>query len=247
MFISEKKILKKPIPQHLAIILDGNGRWAKKRGLPRSLGHYNGAINLAKIAQLCDKYGVKYLTVYCFSTENWKRPKEEVEYLMQEPVKQWYTNKDKIIESNIVIKVIGRRDRFPQDTLKMILEMEESTKNNTGLTLVIAADYGSQTEITEAAKKITQQVVDDKIKIEDINSELIENNLYTACFPKLDLLIRTSGEVRISNFLLWQLSYAELYFAKCYWPSFNKRELLKAFKSYQSRNRRFGGLNEVKK
>ena len=123
MFISEKKILKKPIPQHLAIILDGNGRWAKKRGLPRSLGHYNGAINLAKIAQLCDKYGVKYLTVYCFSTENWKRPKEEVEYLMQEPVKQWYTNKDKIIESNIVIKVIGRRDRFPQDTLKMILEM----------------------------------------------------------------------------------------------------------------------------
>lgn len=247
MFISEKKILKKPIPQHLAIILDGNGRWAKKRGLPRSLGHYNGAINLAKIAQLCDKYGVKYLTVYCFSTENWKRPKEEVEYLMQEPVKQWYTNKDKIIESNIVIKVIGRRDRFPQDTLKMILEMEESTKNNTGLTLVIAADYGSQTEITEAVKKITQQVVDDKIKIEDINSELIENNLYTACFPKLDLLIRTSGEVRISNFLLWQLSYAELYFAKCYWPSFNKRELLKAFKSYQIRNRRFGGLNEVKK
>lgn len=247
MFLSKDRILEKPIPAHIAIILDGNGRWAKKRGLPRKAGHYNGAINLKNIALECNSLGVKCLTVYAFSTENWKRPEEEVNYLMTAPVEYYDKYRDKILSNNIRISFIGRRDRFPHEFLKRVLDVEELTKDKTGLHLVIAADYGSQYELTEATKKISQLVNRGALKVDEITPELIEGNLFTSNLPKLDLLIRTSGEIRISNFLLWQLSYSELYFTKVYWPAFNKKELYKAIYDYQHRNRRYGGLKEEKK
>ena len=234
------------IPNHIAIILDGNGRWAKKRGLPRNLGHRQGAINLKDIAIECQQQGVKFLTVFCFSTENWKRPEEEVSYLMNTPSKYYYKYKDKIIESNIRIKVIGRRDRLNTDMLNIIKDIENSTFNNTGLTLTLCIDYGSQDEITTAVKNIALKVKNNEISIDDINENLITNSLFTKDLPALDLLIRTSGELRISNYLLWQLAYSELYFTDVYWPDFNALELLKAIESYSNRKRRFGGLDDNK-
>lgn len=241
MTINENKI-----PKHIAIILDGNGRWAKKRLLPRTLGHRKGAANIIDIAKACSKIGIKYLTMFCFSTENWSRPESEVKYLMTTPIKYYKHYKNKIFESNAVIKVIGRRDRLNKELLEIIEEIEEKTKNNTGIVLTFCIDYGSYDEITTAVKNITKDILDGNITIDDINPQLIEDNLFTKDYPKLDLLIRTSGEVRISNFLLWQLGYTELYFTDVLWPDFNEDELLKAIDSYQNRNRRFGGLNDNK-
>ena len=229
-------------PNHLAIILDGNGRWAKERGMPREFGHKRGFKNLLNVAKHCNELGVKCLTVYAFSTENWTRPKEEVDFLMSIPSHFVKERFDSLDNTNIVINFIGRKDRFPQDTLDAINDIMEKTKNNTGMKLNIAFDYGSRNELVNATKNIALLVKEEKISISDINEEMIENNLFTSADPKLDLLIRTSGELRISNFLLWQLSYAELYFTECYWPDFNKKELLKAIRNYQSRNRRFGGI-----
>lgn len=243
----EEEVLSKPLPKHIAIILDGNGRWAKKRLLPRSLGHRAGALNLKDTAVLCQNLGIEVLTVFCFSTENWNRPKDEVDYLMQEPVKELSKNMDKIVKSNIKFLHIGRCDRFPKPTLDIINELIDKTKNNTGLKLVIAADYGSRYEISEAVKKISKKVKDGLIDIDDITPELIDDSMYTAGLPKLDLLIRTSGEIRISNFLLWQLAYAELYFTNTYWPDFKKKDLLKAIDSFQSRDRRYGKIKEENK
>ncbi len=245
--MSAKKILSKPLPRHIAIILDGNGRWAKKRGLPRKMGHRQGAINLKDIALLCDEIGIEALTVYCFSTENWNRPKDEVDYLMSAPVEYYLKYKEQVLATNLRISFIGRRDRFPKDFLDCALEVEEKTKNNKGCHLVIAADYGSRYEITDVVKQIASKCVNNEMKVSDITEETIDSMLYTKDLPPLDLLIRTSGEIRISNFLLWQLSYSELYFTKKYWPSFDKKELFKALDSYQHRNRRFGGLKEEKK
>ena len=235
------------IPKHIAMILDGNGRWAKKRMLPRTYGHRNGAFNINKVATYCDEIGVKYLTMYCFSTENWNRPESEVDYLMKAPIRMFSRLKKQIENSNIRWKFIGRRDRFPQKVLDLIIELENMTKNKTGLTLTICFDYGSYEEITTAVKKIAADCVNGKLKPEDITASVIENNLYTAGYPKLDLLIRTSGEQRISNFLLWQIAYAEFYFTDTLWPDFDKNELYKAIASYQKRDRRFGGLNDNKK
>lgn len=243
----KKSIFYKPLPKHIAIILDGNGRWAKKRGLPRKFGHREGAINLRRIALLCDKIGIDTLTVYCFSTENWNRPKDEVEYLMSAPVEYFNKNKESILKTNLRISFIGRRDRFPKAFLEAACEIEELTKEKTGLHLVIAADYGSFYELTNATKAIAEEYKSGKIELDDISPELIESHLFTRDLPPLDLLIRTSGEIRISNFLLWQLSYSELYFTKKYWPSFNEHELFLAIQDYQGRNRRFGGLKEEKK
>lgn len=243
----EKRILSKPLPRHIAMILDGNGRWARKRGLPRKMGHRQGAINLKDIALECNRIGIEVLTVYCFSTENWNRPKDEVDYLMSAPVEYYEKYKDKVNNSDIRISFIGRRDRFPESFLRCVNEVTEATKDHKGLHLVIAADYGSYYELTEATKKIAQMAKDNMISISDISPQLIEKNLFTADLPQLDLLVRTSGEIRISNFLLWQLSYSELYFTKKNWPSFNKHELYKAIDSFQHRNRRFGGLKEDRK
>ena len=234
------------IPKHVAMILDGNGRWAKKRFLPRTLGHRKGAFNIVDVAKACDSIGIKYLTMFCFSTENWNRPKDEVNYLMNTPVRYYKRYKEKIKNSKMRVRFIGRRDRIPTSLLQVLEEIEENTKDHTGITLTLCVDYGAYDEITTATKEIAALVKENKLKIEDITPSLIESHLFTKDYPKLDLLIRTSGEIRISNYLLWQLGYAELYFTDTLWPDFNEKELEKAIISYQSRNRRFGGLNENK-
>lgn len=236
IYMNINRLKQKQIPQHLAIILDGNGRWAKKRGLPRTAGHYQGAMNVAKIANACDQLGIKYLTVYAFSTENWKRPSDEVDYLMTMPVKEYPKYKDKILGSNIKIKHVGRKTVLASDVLELINTLEKETNDHTGLTLQIAFDYGSFEEITQAFEKANQMGV----KIQN------GNDLYPFLYvtTPVDLLIRTSGELRLSNYLLWQASYAEFYFTKVHWPSFNERQLSKAIKTYQKRDRRYGGLNK---
>lgn len=232
------------IPQHVALILDGNGRWAKKRALPRTVGHRKGAFNIEKIAIACQNLGIKYMTCYCFSTENWKRPQDEVNYLMKLPIRYFKKAYTTIIESNIKIQVIGRRDRFPKELLEAIIEVEEKTKNHTNLTLTLCLDYGSYDEITTAFKQIADEVIKGQINIDDITPEVITNHLFTKDLPQVDLLIRTSGEYRISNYLLWQIAYSEFYFTDVLWPDFNEEELNKAIYDYQNRNRRFGGLNK---
>jgi len=234
------------MPKHVAMILDGNGRWAKKRSKPRTFGHRQGAYNVRDIAIECQNLGIEYITLFCFSTENWNRPKDEVNYLMNQPIRYYKKYKEKLWNSNYRIKFIGRRDRIPSSMKEIMNELEEKTKNHTGLTITLCIDYGSFDEITTAVKNIATLVKNDTISIDDITPNLIENNLFTKDYPKLDLLIRTSGECRISNFLLWQLGYAELYFTNVFWPDFNKEELHKAILDYQGRNRRFGGLNDNK-
>lgn len=231
------------LPKHIAIILDGNGRWAKKRLLPRTLGHRKGAFNIRNIASSCNKAGIQYLTMFCFSTENWNRPASEVNYLMNAPIRFYARYKEQLWASSIRIKFIGRRDRIPNSLLAIMQELEKKTNDHTGLTLTLCVDYGSYDEITTAVKKIVTDVVNGTYAVEDITPQVIESNLFTKDYPQLDLLIRTSGECRISNFLLWQLGYAELYFTEKLWPDFDEKELEKALLNYQSRNRRFGGLD----
>ncbi len=231
------------IPKHVAIILDGNGRWAKERGKARVYGHRHGAFNLRDVTKYANSIGVRYLTVYCFSTENWKRPNDEVNFLMNTPV--WYIKrywKTMVLGTNIRYKMIGRRDRLPKKLLAAIEEMENETKDHDGLTLTLCIDYGSRDEITSALKNICKDVLDKKLDIDDINEDIITNNLFTKDYPPLDLMIRTSGEYRISNFLLWQMAYSEFYFTKTYFPDFTPEKFKEALIEYQSRNRRFGGL-----
>lgn len=230
------------MPKHVAMILDGNGRWAKKRLMPRTYGHRKGAFNIVEIAKACSEIGISHLTMFCFSTENWNRPAEEVNYLMQAPIRYYKKYKKKIFNSNYIVRFIGRKDRIPKALLETMLEIEENTKAHTGLTLTLCVDYGSYDEIVTATKEIAQLVQKGKLSIEEITPELIEQHLFTKDYPKLDLLIRTSGEIRISNYLLWQLGYAELYFTDVLWPDFDKKELIKALENYQARQRRFGGL-----
>lgn len=235
------------LPKHLAIILDGNGRWASSRNLPRNLGHRKGAFNLKDITLECSKLGIAYLTVYAFSTENWSRPEKEVKYLFNQPLKYFNKYFKRIGSTDIRFKFIGRRDRFSKEFLDCVLALEEATKENLGLTLTIACDYGSYEELTMVTKKIAEEVLAGKLNVADITEEAIHRRLYTAGYPKLDLLIRTSGELRLSNFLLWQAAYAEFYFTNVFWPDFNANELHKALKDFASRKRRFGGLKEEKK
>ena len=237
---------KNKMPNHIAIILDGNGRWAKKRLLPRTMGHRKGAFNVRDVAKHAQELGVKYLTVFCFSTENWNRPASEVEYIMTTPIRYFKRYKKNILNSTMRIKFIGRRDRIPAELLKVIEEIENGTKDHEGITLTLCVDYGSYDEITTAVKEIVKEVKSGKIKEDEIDAKLIENHLFTKDYPNLDLLVRTSGEIRISNFLLWQLGYAELYFTDVLWPDFDGKELEKAIASFQKRNRRFGGLNDNK-
>lgn len=218
------------VPKHVAIILDGNGRWAKKRGQPRSFGHYMGGRNLFKVASIAQRYGVQKLSVYAFSTENWKRPKDEVDYLMTKPIELFEENKHRIHELTYRVTFAGRKDRFSDRLLEVMQVIEKETSNNKNMELTICADYGSYDEILSAIEKIEGPVT----------KASLEANLYVK--EPVDLLIRTSGEQRLSNFLLWQASYAELYFTKVHWPSFGEREFKKALKSYQKRHRRFGGL-----
>ena len=224
-------------PKHIAIIMDGNRRWAKKNGLSTKDGHKKGADNLQTIARYCNKIGVKFLTVYAFSTENWKRSEEEVKGLMF-LLKNYLNDFSKKADTeNIKINIIGDITKLSSDLQDQMIECMERTKNNTGLNLNIAFNYGGRAEIVNAIKNI----VKDKIKPEDITEELVTNYMYTANQPDPDLLIRTGGELRTSNFLPWQLIYTEFYFPNTYWPDFNENELLKAIQTYKSRNRKFGG------
>jgi len=228
------------VPNHVAIILDGNGRWAKAKGLPRNAGHVQGSKNVEIICEEAYKMGIQYLTVYAFSTENWNRPKDEVDALMK-LLRNYMKTCLKTAEKNrMCVRVIGDKTGLAEDIQETIAKLEESTKNNDGLHFTIALNYGSRDEIVRAMKKITKDVEAGKVKENDINEELISSYLDTAGLPDPDLMIRTSGEQRISNYLLWQLAYTEFYFTSVPWPSFDKDELIKACEVYNNRDRRFG-------
>mgnify|MGYP000907888564 CR=1 FL=1 len=232
------------IPTHIAIIMDGNRRWARTQGKPASFGHKAGAKTLENIVRYANKIGLKYITVYAFSTENWKRSQEEVSTLMG--ILRWYL-KDcvkKSMKNNVRCRVIGRKEELSPDIVQSIENLEEKTKNNTGLNFTIAINYGGRDEITRAVKKIAADVKAGKINPDDITEQTITDNLDTRELPDPDLLIRTSGEQRLSNYLPWQLAYTEFYFTDTYWPDFSKEELIKAFEKYNKRERRFGGVKE---
>ena len=232
---------KELMPQHIAIIMDGNRRWAKEKGMDTRFGHKAGAETLEKIAAFGNEIGLKYLTVYAFSTENWKRTKEEIGALML--LLQKYLDKFLNKESlrNIRIRVLGDIESLDKGLRESIKKLVEKSKNNTGLTLNIAFNYGGRAELAKATKQISNMVKNNEINVEDINEELISNNLYTKGEPEPDLLIRTGGELRISNFLLWQLAYTEFLFIEKYWPDFDKEDLLEAISTFERRNRKFGG------
>ena len=244
--IDRKSVTRIPLPEHIAIILDGNGRWAKKRGLPRTAGHQEGAKNVKFISILCADLGIKAVTVYAFSTENWKRPPEEVKFLMKLPIRFFDEWAPELMENNIRMKIIGNENELPEELQEKVREVQEMTKNNTRMTLTIALNYGAQDEIKQAVQAIAADVARGFLRPGEITESVIESHLMTAGLPPLDLLIRTSGEERLSNFMLWQLAYSELYFTKTAWPDFKEPELLEALMHYQKRNRRFGGLSDKK-
>ena len=236
------------LPKHIAIIMDGNRRWAKARGLTTKDGHKAGSKNLDNIATFCNEIGIKYLTVYAFSTENWKRTQEEVSALMFILKANLDSMLRKLDLKNIKIRVIGEKENIPPDIQKKIDKLVEKTKNNTGLVLNIAFNYGGRAELVHSTKVIAEKVTSGEIDIEDINEKLISDSIYTAGQPDPDLMIRTSHELRTSNFLPWQLTYSEFYFPDKHWPEFDREDLIEAIKIYQKRNRRFGGRpDEVKK
>ncbi len=232
------------VPAHIAIILDGNGRWAKAKGLPRKAGHIQGAKNVEIICEEAYKLGVQYLTVYAFSTENWNRPQDEVDALMQLLRNYMKTCLKTAAKNNMCVRVIGDKSRLADDIKASIAQLEEASKDNTGLHFQIALNYGSRDEMRRAVKSIAQKAVQGEVSVEEISEELIANELDTAGIPDPDLMIRTSGEQRISNYLLWQLAYAEFYFTPVPWPDFNKEELKKAIEVYQNRDRRYGLVKE---
>ncbi len=230
----------KTIPRHIAIIMDGNGRWAKKRMMPRSFGHRAGTETVHKIVQYASDIGIEALTLYAFSTENWKRPKDEVGVLMSLLVEYLRKELAELCEKNVVFRSIGFREELPEEVRRTIEESEEKTKDNTGLKLTVAINYGSRAEIVAAAKKAAQKLIDGEI--DEINEQTFEDCLMTKGLPDPDLVIRTSGEQRLSNYLAYQTAYSELYFTDVFWPDFDERELDKAIESFQNRNRRFGGV-----
>lgn len=228
------------LPNHIGIIMDGNGRWATKIGLPRSAGHKAGAENLKKLCKHINKLGLNYLSLYAFSTENFKREASEVSYLMNLFIEMFTNDFKFLIEDNIKVLFSGRREGLPSNVIKAIKKMEEDSKNNTGTVLNICLNYGSQDEIVDMVKKISGEVKDGNIKIDDIDKELVNKNMYYE-LPPVDYVIRTSGEMRISNFMLWQSSYAEYYFPETLFPDFNELEFDKAIEEFNKRHRRFGG------
>lgn len=240
----EERLENLVIPRHVALILDGNGRWAKKRGLPRTAGHKQGCVVVEQIVEDAARLGIEYLTVYGFSTENWKRSAEEVGALMQ--LFRFYTKRLLKIagENNVRVKMIGDRYRFAQDIIDGINTLEEKTRDNTGLTFVIAVNYGSRDEIRRAVQKMLTDCRDGKLSPEEVDEAKITSYLDTAGIPDPDLMIRTSGELRLSNYLLWQLAYAELYVTDTLWPDFNREELIRAIEAYNKRERRFGGVKQ---
>lgn len=232
----------KKVPAHVAIILDGNGRWAKKRFLPRNAGHMQGSKTVEQICEDAHNLGIKYLTVYAFSTENWKRPKDEVDALMKLLDRYLKNCIERSSKNNMRVRVLGDISALSQKLQDKIIELEEKSKNNTGLNFQVALNYGGRDEMLRAIKKCAAECADGRIKPEDIDEAYFNGKLDTADIPDPDLLIRTSGEQRISNFLLWQVAYTEFYFTDVLWPDFNKKELKKAIEYYENRDRRFGGV-----
>lgn len=230
------------VPKHIAIILDGNGRWAKAKGMPRNYGHTQGAKNVEMICEEAYNLGVSYLTVYAFSTENWARPKEEVDALMM-LLRNYLKNCLKTAnKNNMAVKIIGDKSALDQDLQDKISKLEEATRDNTGLHFQVALNYGSRHEMLRAMNKINRDRASGVLQQDEITESIFESYLDTAGIPDPDLLIRTSGEMRLSNFLLWQLAYSEFYFADVHWPDFSKEELVKAIEAYEKRDRRYGGL-----
>jgi undecaprenyl diphosphate synthase len=232
------------LPKHLAIIMDGNGRWAKQQGFLRAFGHENGTKSVKKTITTCAQLGIEYLTLYAFSTENWNRPKLEVEALMKILINSLKKELTTLQENNIRLNAIGNLDKLPKTAQKELLDVIEKTKNNTRLTLTLALSYGSREELVNAVRIISDKVKNNIISIDTIDDSIINEHLYTQNLPDVDLLIRTSGEHRISNFLLWQIAYAELYFTNVLWPDFKDQDLYEAIISYQKRERRFGKTSE---
>lgn len=230
------------IPQHVAIIMDGNGRWAKARGLDRSMGHQEGAATVRDITEAASNLGVKYLTLYTFSTENWNRPTTEVEALMALIIES--LEEELFMKNNVRLRIIGDRDRLPDFVQTSLARCEHNTATNTGMTMVLALSYSSKWEITEAVRTLATQVADGCLCVEDIDEQKITETLSTRFMPDPELLIRTGGEYRLSNYLLWQVAYSELYFTDVYWPDFTADCLQQAIADYQSRERRFGKTSE---
>ncbi len=233
---------KEFLPKHLAFIMDGNGRWAKKRHLTRRAGHAHGAETLKRLAKYCNKIGIKHLTVYAFSTENWKRPDEEVGALMKLFEQYLKDIIDDFDQDNIKLCFMGEMSALSESLQKLVSKATEVSKNNTGMILNIALNYGSKAEIAKAAREIAELAKNGNLDIDEISPEDIENHLYTAGQPDVDLLIRTSGEYRLSNFMLWQLAYAELFVTDTFWPDFDENELNSILLNFSKRNRRFGGV-----
>ena len=233
------------IPAHIAIILDGNGRWAKAKGMPRNYGHAQGSKNVERICEEAYRIGVKYLTVYAFSTENWNRPKDEVDALMKLLRNYMKTCLKTAAKNDMKVRVIGDKTGLDEDIRNRIAELEEATKDNGGLNFQIALNYGSRDEIVRAVRKVSEDVKEGKVKPEDIDEKMFETYLDTHGIPDPDLMIRTSGELRLSNYLLWQLAYTEFYFTDIPWPDFTKEELSKAIEQYNRRDRRYGGVKEA--
>lgn len=232
------------LPKHLAIIMDGNGRWAKQQGLLRALGHESGTKSVKVIIEASAKLGIEFLTLYAFSTENWNRPKLEVETLMKVLINSLKKELTTLQKNNIKLKAIGNLEKLPKSAQKELLDVIDKTKDNTQMTLTLALSYGSREELVSAVKNICSKVKNNIISIDTIDDSIINEHLYTQNLPDVDLLIRTSGEHRISNFLLWQIAYAELYFTDILWPDFKEQDLYEAIISYQKRERRFGKTSE---
>jgi len=232
------------IPQHIAIIMDGNGRWAKKQGEIRSFGHHNGINSVRETLEASVELGIKFLTLYAFSTENWNRPTEEINILMKILVDSLEKEKPVFMKNDIQLKTIGDTSQLPVNCQQQLAKIKADTSQNSGLTLILALSYSGRSDLVNAMKNIAKQVTDGTIKEEDLNEELISSNLSTSSFPDPDLLIRTSGEFRISNFLLWEIAYSEIYITSLLWPEFTKQELVNSIIDYQSRERRYGKTSE---
>ena len=240
-----EKIDKNRLPRHVAIIMDGNGRWAKAKGKDRSFGHQEGVVSVRKIMDAVTQLGLKYLTLYTFSTENWNRPEEEVQALMSLLVSAIHRETPDMMKKNVRLTAIGDLSRLREDAYNTLQECIDTTSANTGTTLVLALSYSSRWEITRAARQLAQEVLEQKINPNDITEAMVSDHLTTKNIPDPDLLIRTGGEKRISNFLLWQLSYAEFFFTDVFWPDFREEELYEAILYYQLRERRFGKTSEL--
>jgi len=234
----------KRLPKHIAVIMDGNGRWAKRKGLDRVMGHKEGVVSLRKVSEAAGHLGIEYMTLYTFSTENWNRPKEEIDALMSLMITAIQNESEDLMTNNVCLKIIGDLDRLPPATRDSLIDTIKRTSTNTGIVLTLALSYSSRWEITEAVKNISNKVKNGELNIEQIDEETISQHLATYGTPDPDLLIRTGGEQRISNYLLWQLAYAELYFTDAYWPDFREENLYAAIIEYQQRERRFGKTGE---